>query len=57
MKRSPLFIAVFAVFTLLIFLASVQLGWHYAVDGEVSMLTVPFIWWLSGRLLGYSSSR
>ncbi len=28
---------------------SVYTGWHYAVDGYVSMLVVGLIWWLTGR--------
>jgi hypothetical protein len=35
-------------FTLLIFLGSVHLGWHYAVDGYVSLLAVIPIWLASG---------
>jgi len=41
----------FAAFALMILIGSVGLGWHYAVDGETSLLAVPLIWWLSGRLL------
>lgn len=41
-------------FFVLIFVGSVQLGWHYAVDGEASMIGVTGIWWLSGRLVRQS---
>ena len=35
-------------FALLILVGSVQLGWHYAVDGYLSLLLVPPIWLLAG---------
>lgn len=37
-------------YTFLIFLGSVHLGWHYAVDGYVSVIAVLVLWWASGRL-------
>jgi hypothetical protein len=30
--------------------ASVYLGWHYAIDGYVSIALVSLIWWLCGRV-------
>lgn len=36
-------------FLVVIMVGAVQLGWHYAVDGYVSLLLVGPIWWLSGR--------
>jgi hypothetical protein len=41
---------IFAIFTLAILTGSVALGWHYAVDGYASILVVPLIWWLAGRV-------
>lgn len=38
----------FAVFAFIIFLGSIHLGWHYAIDGYASALAVPVIWWVSG---------
>jgi hypothetical protein len=38
------------VFLAFIFASSIALGWHYAVDGYVSMIIVPVIWFLVGRL-------
>jgi hypothetical protein len=38
----------FLVFALLIFLGSIHLGWHYALDGYVSMIGVLGIWALTG---------
>ncbi|HEY9469699.1 MAG TPA: phosphatase PAP2 family protein [Propionibacteriaceae bacterium] len=40
----------FALYALVIFLGSIHLGWHYAVDGEVSLVVVPILWWFSGKL-------
>jgi hypothetical protein len=42
----------FIAFAVLIWIGSIQLAWHYAVDGEASAILVPGIWWLSGRLAG-----
>jgi hypothetical protein len=39
-------------YTLLTLIASVQLGWHYAVDGYASILLVGLIWRLSRRVVG-----
>jgi hypothetical protein len=36
--------------TILTMVASVHLGWHYAVDGYASALAVPAIWWVSGKV-------
>jgi len=38
------------VFASLIFLGSIMLGWHYAVDGYVSAAVVVPLWWISGRV-------
>lgn len=40
----------FGAFCFLIAIASVHLGYHYAVDGYVSIAVVSAIWWLSGKL-------
>lgn len=38
------------VYVGLIMLGSVYTGWHYAADGLVSLLLVPMLWRLAGRL-------
>lgn len=41
----------------LILVGSVHLGWHYAVDGYVSVLLVAGIWYLTGRFHGTNESE
>jgi hypothetical protein len=41
----------FTVYAAVILVGSVHLGWHYAVDGYVSILLVPVIWVIAGRLV------
>jgi hypothetical protein len=38
-----------AAFAVVIFLGSVMLGWHYAIDGYVGAAGVAAIWWWCGR--------
>jgi hypothetical protein len=40
--------AAFAAFGVAVFLGSVHLGWHYAVDGYVSVLVMILVWRLTG---------
>ena len=41
----------FAIFTLLVHIGSVHLGWHYAIDGYVAAIGTLAIWFAVGRLL------
>jgi hypothetical protein len=38
-------------FATLIMFGSVYTGWHYAVDGYVSIIVVSVIWWATGRFV------
>jgi len=40
----------YSLFALLIFLGSVQLAFHYAVDGYVAAVMVGIVWWFAGRV-------
>jgi hypothetical protein len=42
----------YTLFAALIFLGSIHLGFHYAVDGYVAVLMVAAIWWGSGKIAG-----
>ena len=39
------------LYVALILLGSVYLGWHYAIDGYVSIVVVFVVWWLVGRMV------
>ncbi len=45
------------IYLLLIQVGSVHLGWHYAIDGYVSIIGVLFIWWAAGRWVARSDRR
>jgi hypothetical protein len=49
-RSSRALASAFMGFGILIWIGSIHLSWHYALDGEASALLVPPIWWLSGRL-------
>lgn len=39
------------IFALSILIGSVYLGWHYAIDGYVSIIAVAVLWWSAGRAM------
>ena len=53
MKIHKLLGVVFSYYALLIFLGSVHLGWHYAVDGYVAIVAVFTIWKMSDKILNF----
>lgn len=48
---------VLAGYAVSVLLASVHLGWHYALDGYVAALVTAGLWALSGRLTGEAGAR
>jgi hypothetical protein len=44
-------------FAALILFGSVYTGWHYAVDGYISILVVSLLWYLTGRFVLPQASR
>ena len=44
-------------FAVIIFIGSIHLGWHYALDGYVAALGAAVIWWASGKLVGAGHAR
>ena len=54
-KLAPKAVPLAAAYFLFIWVASVQLGWHYAADGLASVAGMLAIWALAGRM-PYSSS-
>lgn len=47
----------YGLFLCLIIVGSVQLGWHYAVDGYVSIVLVLVLWRLTGELMENHTCR
>ena len=46
-----------AIFTLSILVASVHLGWHYAIDGFAGIALAIVFWWISARITGWWLAR
>ena len=55
-RRRPALAFGFALYAVLILVASVHLGWHYALDGYVSLLAVLVLWWVAGILARIGAS-
>jgi hypothetical protein len=41
-----------AAYAALIFVASIALAWHYAVDGLIGVAGACAIWWIAGLVAG-----
>jgi hypothetical protein len=48
----PVYGKIMMVYVAAIWIGSVHLGWHYALDGAIALLLVVPIWKISGRLAG-----
>ena len=48
---------IFTVFLALIFLGSIMLGWHYAIDAYAGAAVAAFGWWVAGRLVAWDRRR
>ncbi len=46
-----------SAFALLIFLGSIQLAWHYAIDGYAGAAVAAFGWWAAGKLVRWDRAR
>jgi len=44
------------LWTLTVFLGSIHLGWHYAIDGYVGAIIAGTAWWLAGIISGSKGS-
>jgi len=53
---SPRAVPLAAAYFAFIWIASVQLGWHYISDGLIGVAGMAALWWLAGRLPYQSSS-
>jgi membrane-associated phospholipid phosphatase len=47
-KRSRGLGIAYGIYTVIILVGSVHLGWHYAVDGYAGLALAGLCWWLSG---------
>ena len=47
----------YTAFAVVIQIGAVHLGWHYAIDGYVSAVCVPALWWAVGRGLRAGERR
>ncbi len=48
---------IFAIFLALVFLGSIMLGWHYAIDAYEGAAVAVFGWWAAGRLVAWDRRR
>ncbi len=46
----------FSIFALIIFIGSIHLGWHYAIDGYTAVILTTIIWFVAGFILKRNNS-
>ncbi len=56
-RRKPWLGWAFAIFAGLILVGSVHLGWHYAIDGYVSIGLTILIWKVTGKILNRNTAK
>jgi hypothetical protein len=49
-RNHPTLALVLWVYTGIVLIGSVNLGWHYAVDGYAGILGAIACWWVAGRM-------
>jgi hypothetical protein len=54
---APRAVPIAAAYLAFIWIASVQLGWHYVTDGITAIAGMTAIWWIAGRLIRRPHSR
>ncbi len=47
----------FALYAFVIFIGSIHLGWHYAVDAYLAYAVTLICWWLGGRFASWHNAR
>ncbi len=47
----------FTVFAALIFVGSIHLGWHYAIDGYAGAAVALVCWWVSGKIVDWDRRK
>jgi membrane-associated phospholipid phosphatase len=47
----------FGIFAVVVAVSSVHLGYHYAIDGYVSLVVTMIVWALSGKLARLTDAR
>ena len=46
-----------SVFAFLIFIGSIHLGWHYAIDGYAGAAIAVACWWISGKIVAWDRRK
>jgi membrane-associated phospholipid phosphatase len=46
-----------SAFAFLIFIGSIHLGWHYAIDGYAGAAIAVVCWWVSGKIVDWDRRK